>query len=92
MHSGTQESGENNQRNCISVLQLPYRCLGPKLLQSVFFFSFDCVSVVEENLVTVPDVVNKIIPCAARREVRQEALMNVPTGVTLVASVWFFMT
>ena len=49
------------------------------------------MSVIEENLVTVPNVVNKIIPCATRRRVKQEALMNVPTGVILVASVWFLM-
>lgn len=49
------------------------------------------MSVTEENLVTVPNVVNKIIPCATRRKVKQEALMNVPTGVILVASMWFLM-
>lgn len=68
--SGTQKSGENNQRNCISVLQLPYRCLEPKLVQSVCSFSFDCVSIVEESLVIVPNVVNKITLCATRRKVK----------------------
>ena len=49
------------------------------------------MSVTEENLVTVPNVVNKIIPCATRRKGKQEALVNVPAGVILVASMWFFM-
>lgn len=40
------------------------------------------MSVVEKSLVTVQNVVNKIILHALRRKAKQEALMSVPTGVT----------
>ena len=43
VHSGTRESGKNNQRLCISGQWWPCKCLGPKLLVSILFFFWLCV-------------------------------------------------